>query len=688
MHQAIFEAEDRRASTEAELAVLIAGSRDADPNIQRLAVRALGRIERPTLVPSILPLLDARVPAVREEAANALGQTAPGTDEALRGEIAGVLISRLDVEQNPSVRGVLCETIGRLPYAAATGAARAEAALLAAARPTASAGVPGRVAIVHGVVKGLEALLRRNQRLFTPAPETVEWLRHLVVAPVDDRPGADTGAARRVRRLALAALTSARQLDRATFMAAARDRDAQVRRLALAAIGALPAGAESDELRARAIRTGLEDSEWIVRFEALRAHARSLTRDGADWEPVFAALSDASAHVALLAIDTLGSAPPHVSAAVARLRVEAGSLPPAAPAPRPAALAKAGAALGWHRAAHALVALARTSPTVAQELLPAFLSSPAWPVRMYAARAAVVLRDGDALRLLADDFHDNVRDAAIGGLHELAGHGADGFYVRALARPDYQVVMTAARALEATPQPGPAVRALLGALARITAERRDTSRDPRLALLSRIGELGQPGDAPALAAYTQDFDPKVASAAAAIIGRWTGVTPPVSPQPLPVQVSGVSDIDSLRSAQIRVTVAGRGTFELQLLTEDAPASAARFARLARSGYYDGLTFHRVVPPGLLQGGSPGANEYVGDGPFLRDEIGLASHVRGAIGISTRGRDTGDAQFFISLIDNPRWDHDYTVFARVTAGLDVLDRVLECDVIERVDVIAR
>ena len=61
-------------------------------------------------------------------------------------------------------------------------------------------------------------------------------------------------------------------------------------------------------------------------------------------------------------------------------------------------------------------------------------------------------------------------------------------------------------------------------------------------------------------------------------------------------------------------------------------------------------------------------------------------MRGAVGISTRGRDTGDAQIFIDLVDNPRLDHDYTVFAQVLNGIDVVDQILEGDVIERIEII--
>jgi cyclophilin family peptidyl-prolyl cis-trans isomerase len=133
-------------------------------------------------------------------------------------------------------------------------------------------------------------------------------------------------------------------------------------------------------------------------------------------------------------------------------------------------------------------------------------------------------------------------------------------------------------------------------------------------------------------------------------------------------------------------MAGKGAFDLALMLDEAPLAALRVATRAREGYYNGLTFHRVVPNFVVQGGSPGANEYAGDGPYMRDEVGLVSHRRGAVGISTRGRDTGDAQIFVNLVDLPQLDHNYTVFAQVVSGMDVVDRVLEGDVIERVELI--
>jgi cyclophilin family peptidyl-prolyl cis-trans isomerase len=422
---------------------------------------------------------------------------------------------------------------------------------------------------------------------------------------------------------------------------------------------------------------GLADADYLVRYEALRIHARSLTGAFADWAPVFTALGDESTHVALFAIDLLSGPQPDRARAVGLLRREASALPEHGPALR-----------DWHRAAHSLVSLARVAPEEAAALLSRFEGSMHWPVRMYAARAAALLRDAGRLRRLARDERDNVRDAALAGLKTVAGHDADDLYLDALGRADYQLVMTACNALIGTPRRAEAADALLAALSRITAEQRETSRDARLAVLARIRELGQPSDGPALAPYVTDVDPRIAAEAASVIGALTGRAPAASPRPLRPAIPALADIDRLRGARASIQVAGRGTFEVALLPDEAPATVARFAALARAGYYDGLTFHRVVPGFIVQGGSPGANEFSGDGAFMRDEIGLEPHVRGAASISTRGRDTGDAQIWFNLADNPRLDHDYTVFGRVVAGAGVLDQILECDVIERVTVVAK
>jgi cyclophilin family peptidyl-prolyl cis-trans isomerase len=151
-------------------------------------------------------------------------------------------------------------------------------------------------------------------------------------------------------------------------------------------------------------------------------------------------------------------------------------------------------------------------------------------------------------------------------------------------------------------------------------------------------------------------------------------------------VLNAEDLRRLGAPRARITIADVGTFELALFPAEAPATVLQFMDLARSGYYAGLTFHRVVRNFVVQGGSPAANEYVGLPSQMRDEVGLWPHVRGAVGISTRGRDTGDAQIFIDLVDTPRFDHQYTVFAQVLNGVEVIDRILEGDVIEKIEIL--
>jgi cyclophilin family peptidyl-prolyl cis-trans isomerase len=134
----------------------------------------------------------------------------------------------------------------------------------------------------------------------------------------------------------------------------------------------------------------------------------------------------------------------------------------------------------------------------------------------------------------------------------------------------------------------------------------------------------------------------------------------------------------------RIEVDSGRSFDILLDQMLAPLAASRFARLAEAHYYDGLTFHRVAPNFVVQGGSPGANEYAGEPRFWRDELGGANE-RGAVGISTRGRDTGDGQFYINLVDNPPLDFEYSVFGRVRAqDLPIVDTIVEGTKILRIN----
>ena len=207
-------------------------------------------------------------------------------------------------------------------------------------------------------------------------------------------------------------------------------------------------------------------------------------------------------------------------------------------------------------------------------------------------------------------------------------------------------------------------------------------------LLSRIGELGNASHAGLLTSYLSDFDTTVAVTAADILSRWQGTTERATPRPLPIRAEPLANIFLGPEVRLLVTMApssGGGRFVIRLHTTEAPATAARMIRLAREGFYNGKIIQRVEPNFVTQGGGPDGSEYVGDGPFMRDELGLLSHFRGTIGISSRGRDTGDAQLFLNLVDNPRLDHEYTVAGEIVQGLDVAEGILAGDMIAFVEI---
>lgn len=657
----MLQAEAGRGITADQLAPLDEGLRSADAEVRRRAVRALGRFERRELIGKVAPLVDDGDARVQQEAINALGQLAH--EPASVAEVQALLLA-LAPRVSSATWPVVAATLGRLPYQDVEQLRRAEAAL-AKELPNGnerSRGVDGLL----GATRGLESLLRLSRKIAPLTDATLAGLRQAAV--VSGGSGGDAARLVEVRRMAWLALNTL-GVDQILISAGIADPDEEVRRLAVAALAAEPAVADRRPL----LQKALGDANPRVRYEALRVWGRELP--GVSCAPVQTALRDEGPHVRLLAIDLLGAGCPSAESPAAALH----SL----------ALLLSSSPGAWHAPSHALVSLARVAPGQATALLAGFVAHPTWQVRMYAARAAGILGATAALQTLARDRHDNVREAAVTALAELKRPETAGAAIDALTHQDYQLVMSAARALRviAPAQREPAVAALLAALARISAEQRDTSRDPRLAILERLQELGSKEVVGAVEPYLRDFDPRVAAQAAAVLKAWTGVTrvaEPSSPRPAPPLDADA--IAALPGTTLRITMAGKGSFTLRLLDAEAPLTLLRVIGLARAGYYNGLTFHRIAANFVIQGGSPGANEYMGDGAYLRDEVGLVSHRRGTIGISTRGRDTGDAQIFVNVIDSRRLDHLYTVLGDVIGGMDLVDRILEGDVIEQVEVI--
>ena len=552
-----------------EAAALRARLRSGDADTQRMALLEIGRLERPSLIPFIVPSLRSPLPEIRAQAADAIGQAARGwlstpparRDPAPLASAVELLIARLKVEAEPTVRAAIAETIGRLPYATSGQVATAAAALVQAASADT---VSDRL----GSAKGLEALVRLNRPFALPTADAVVMKLRSFVA-------SDASRDARVRRLSLAALVTVDAVDDMTVARAAGDPDAQVRRLAMhaAALALSTLSTLSSKAAREALIKGLADEAAMVRLEAIEAieaigaiGALAGTDGDSMCQAARAATGDRDVHVALLAFDELAWCMEEADVVLLEQTVND--------------LSEAGTPRGWHKAAHALVALVTVAPDRGRAALPQFVGSKNWPLRMYAARAAASLKDRATLERLAGDENESVKEVAIEGLRAFG------------VRPD--------------------------------------ASKPRRR-------------APATLDLSAD------------------------------------DIRGLSSLHARVVVRYVGTFEMALLAPEAPDVVARVVSLARSGYFDGLVIRRVLPNLAVEAGA-GTAELGGGAPLAREEVGLWPHVRGSVGIN------GESTFFIDLVDNPQFDHQYTVFAQLLSGMDVVDKLLEGDVIERVDIV--
>ena len=419
-----------------------------------------------------------------------------------------------------------------------------------------------------------------------------------------------------------------------------RHADPRVRTLAVRGRARIvdPKFVDRDSLAPLAAPPHWDEPAWRLRLRALTPKS--------DCGALRGALADSAWPVRFRATDLLASPCASDESIVSTLRAWIDALP------ADAARRRAGG-VSWHAAAHAAVALARLRPAEVQQRMSKLASHRQPQVRAYAARAAAVLGDSVRLRTMARDPDDNVKEVALESLGKLTGHSDDQLYMAALTGRGAQAVRAAAVALKGSPR-GDARAAAATAYTRWAAEGNASAHDVREALLEAAGRSKSEDRAP-----------------------------PVHAELLPQEVALALGVD-IRLRVVMAPASGGGSFVVRLRGDNAPMMAARILALARARYYDGLTWQRVEHDFVIQGGSPGANEYVGLTEFIRDELGTIPHARGTVGMSTRGHDTGDAQWFVNLRDNLRLGRDYTVFAEVVDGIDVVDGILEGDVIASIE----
>lgn len=134
----------------------------------------------------------------------------------------------------------------------------------------------------------------------------------------------------------------------------------------------------------------------------------------------------------------------------------------------------------------------------------------------------------------------------------------------------------------------------------------------------------------------------------------------------------------------------KGLMKVELYEDDAPGTVANFVKLSNEGFYDGLTFHRVIPDFVIQGGCPNGNGTGGPGYKIPCELDGEKqyHDRGVLSMAHAGRNTGGSQFFIchNRKNTQHLDRNHTAFGKVYEGLDVIDDIRAGDVIEKIVII--
>lgn len=131
----------------------------------------------------------------------------------------------------------------------------------------------------------------------------------------------------------------------------------------------------------------------------------------------------------------------------------------------------------------------------------------------------------------------------------------------------------------------------------------------------------------------------------------------------------------------------KGDLELRLFADKAPRTVANFLNLSRKGFYDGLTFHRVVDDFMIQGGCPEGTGRGGPGYQFDDEFhpDLRHDEAGTVSMANSGPNTNGSQFFITHKPTPHLDGDHAVFGEVTEGQEIVDSITEGDEIETVEI---
>jgi peptidyl-prolyl cis-trans isomerase B (cyclophilin B) len=164
---------------------------------------------------------------------------------------------------------------------------------------------------------------------------------------------------------------------------------------------------------------------------------------------------------------------------------------------------------------------------------------------------------------------------------------------------------------------------------------------------------------------------------AAFAGAWAQAPKPSEPPKGSAHVTQTAEI----------TMEKGGIIKIEFFPDDAPKTVENFVTLAKKGFYDGLTFHRVIPGFMAQGGDPKGDGTGGPGYTIKDEFNKQKHVRGSVAMArTNLPNSSGSQFYICFTPQPHLDGGYVVFGKVVSGMNIVDNIKRGDKMKSVRII--
>jgi cyclophilin family peptidyl-prolyl cis-trans isomerase/HEAT repeat protein len=331
-------------------------------------------------------------------------------------------------------------------------------------------------------------------------------------------------------------------------------------------------------------------------------------------------------------------------------------------------------------------ALARIDPDTFLATLSGLDMDADWTVRSAEAEALATLppaRSQPRLQLLLRDQDPRVVSAVLTALATSKASGAEAVLTEQLKANDFAVRAVAANGLAGLK----ATAAVPQLIAAYRASLADGSYVARGAMLAALAAIDPAAARPLLDEALRDREWAVRVRAAALLQeRDGGEDVATSIRPAVGRPMSDADWQSLVSpafsphAYIETDF---GVVEIELAVLDAPLTVANFISLARGGFFNGMAIHRVVPNFVVQAGDARGDGHGGPGYTIRDEINMRPYLRGTVGMALDWEDTGGSQFFITHSPQPHLDGRYTAFGHVVAGMEIVDRLMPWDVIQRV-----